>query len=98
MAPEIGAINPKYEQSVGTRAIRSQGSPAAKIRAVTWGLEAEAGKIAVTNRKPRACDQEAVDGGHQTGEQRVGGSDGDGCSLGHCCPLSRSAAHGRAMI
>src|SRR5258708_1158547 len=97
MAPESGAINPKYERVEDSRAIRSQARAAPKAVCLP-GLEAEAGKIAVADREARAAAQEAVDGGHEAGKQRARGSNGDGGSLGHCCPLSRSAAGGRVVI
>src|SRR5436190_21653379 len=97
MAQGTGAIHPKYDRAVGSRAIRSQARAAAKAVQLP-DLEAEAGKIAVAHRDTRAGGQEAVDGGHETGEQRARRSDGDGGSLGHCCPLSWLAAGGRAVI
>ena len=75
MAPQTGAIDPKYERVVGNRAIRSQGSVAPKTRAFARGLEAEAREIAVADCKARAGSQKAVDRGHKPSKQRARWSD-----------------------
>ncbi|RXH20379.1 hypothetical protein EAS54_04145 [Bradyrhizobium guangzhouense] len=46
-------------------------------------LQAEAGQVAVLVGDLGARHQEAVDGGHEAGEQRSGGRERDGSGLGH---------------
>ena len=50
--------------------------------------ETKTGEVTVANGDAAARGQEAVDRGHQAAEQRAGGQEADGCSLGHECPLS----------
>ena len=56
------------------------------------------GEIAVANGDAAARGQQAVDRGHQAAEQRAGGKEADGCSLGHECPLSEVAEQLRFAI
>ena len=51
------------------------------------GLQAEAGHVAVVVGDLGARHQEAVNRGHETGEQRGGGGEGDGSGLGHRNPF-----------
>ena len=50
-------------------------------------LQAEAGQIALVAGDLGARHQEAVDGGHEAGEQRGGGRERDGGGLGHLNPF-----------
>ena len=60
--------------------------------------EAETGEVAVANGDAAARGQQAVDRGHQAAEQRAGGQEADGCSLGHECPLSEVAEQLRFVM
>ena len=51
--------------------------------ALISSLQAEAGQVAVVDRDLRARHQQAIDRGHEAGEQRGGGRERDGGSLGH---------------
>jgi len=59
--------------------------------------EAETGKIAIADGDTAALGQQAVDGSHQAAEQRAGGQEADGSSLGHVCPLSKAAERLRVV-
>lgn len=82
MAPETGAMDP-------IRAKAGVGRPIAPARRnpLFSGSETETGKVAVADGDAAAGGQQAVDRSHQAAEQRAGGQEADGCSLGHVCPL-----------
>ena len=82
MAPKIGAIRRKYNFSW-----RSEAKAAAPGKLDSQGSEAEMWNVPVANGDACACHQRAVDRGQQAAEERVGGYEADGCSLGHGGPL-----------
>ena len=61
-------------------------------------LDAEAGQVAIADRNLRALHEKAVDGGQQAAEQGGRGREGDGGSLGHCCPLFCVAEQFRFVV
>src|SRR4029079_8354116 len=78
----------KWPQHAGPlikiRGLRSSpGAAPYRLRGERPVLQAETGLIAVTIRDQRARHQEAVDRGHQAGEQGARGGEGDGGGLGH---------------
>src|ERR1700710_644985 len=82
MAPKIGAIRQK-----SNFILRRQAKPTLPQTLVPLASEAEVGQVAVTVGDAGAGHQQPVDGGDHAREQRAGGCEGDGSSLGHLGPL-----------
>src|SRR6202022_2146652 len=77
--PETGAIS-----LGGNQRTESKAQPGLRLTV----SKSETGEVAIARRDPGAGHQQAVDRGHQAGEQAVGGCEADGSSLGHWGSLS----------
>ena len=93
MAPETGAINPKYD-----RMGRDVSTRTASETACLKDSNPETGEVAIAHCDTRRAHQQAVDRGHQAAEQGGGRREADSSSLGHLSPLSWQAAGGRLVV
>ena len=82
MAPETGAINPKYDR----KWLQLLDAHGAGNRLFT-ASDSETRKIAIAHCDTRRAHQQAVDRGHQAAEQGRGGREPDSSSLGHLSPF-----------
>jgi hypothetical protein len=93
MAPETGAIDPKYDR-IGRDVSTRMAPETARLKA----SNPEAGEIAIAHCDTSRAHQQAVDRGHQAAEQGCGRREPDSSSLGHLSPLSWQTAGGRLLI
>src|ERR1700704_1501892 len=82
MAPKIGAIRQKLNFIW-----HSEAKAARPQTLYPLASETEVGQVAVAVGDAGTGHQQAVDRGHDAGEQRPGGYEADGSSLGHLGPL-----------